>query len=452
MGLLRIPRRVLRPLVLLALMNGACGGTERAPDDAGDASTDAADVTDAGDATDGADAGEPPKRPIVWGFVGTGQSLSTGGHAGNTPYAPVLTDAGLQHFMLGNLTGTGGIAANANPDAAWTLTPLAEPMRGIPRGTAWPTNMMNQSLHTPMAARLSLLVPGVRTAHIAVGQNGQPLAGIKKGGNVPSYAGSLAEAARMKQLFDAQGYDYRIAAVLLTHGESDLGSATYGDQILELQANYDADLRAITGQTAPIPMIVTQPSAGYPQPTVGLTSAIGDRLLTAWLTHRSQLIFAGSKLGLSYWPNDFHLDAAGTRDLGFLYAEAARPLLDGSPAFEPLYPVSVARAAATGANGAVVTVVLNRPATFDGALWGTTHTGTFGDAWANARGFEAVNAGSAPIAITAVALAGATVTITCASPPAAISHAMYGDGPNTIRRTQVRDSTGNWLVQFTRRL
>ena len=350
--------------------------------------------------------------------------------------------------MLGNLTGTGGIAANAAPEASWALTTLAEPMRGIPRGTAWPTNMMNQSLHTPLAARLSVLVPGVRTAHIAVGQNGQPMAGIKKGGSAPSYAASLAEAARMTRLFDAKGYDYRIAAVILTHGESDLGSATYGDQVLELQANYDADLRAITGQAAPIPMIVTQPSAGYPQPTVGLTSGIGDRLLTAWLTHRSQLIFAGSKLGLSYWPNDFHLDAAGTRDLGSLYAEAARPLLDGSPAFEPLYPVSVTRDAT---DGAVVTVVLNRPATFDASLWGTTHATTFGGAWANARGFEAVNTGGAPIAITAVALAGSTVTLTCATKPAAIGHAMYGDGPNTIRRTQVRDGTGNWLVQFIRR-
>jgi hypothetical protein len=477
--------RALKPQwVLVAMLLGACGSNAAQPDpddasaqdatvDSGDANAsldaagrfDGADGTDAADGSaadaggdawsvdasdaqvDGAtDAGRDAGRPIVWGFVGTGQSLSTGGHAGNTPYAPVFADAGPNHFMLGNLTGSGGIAPTASPDASWTLATLSEPMRGIARATQWPTNIMNQSLHTPMAARLSALVPGVRTAHIAAGQNGQPMAGIKKGGNVPSYIGSIAEASRMKQLFDAQGYDYRIAAVLLTHGESDLGSATYGDQVLDLQANYDADLRAITGQSGTIPMILSQPSAGFPQPGVGLVSNINDQIFSAWLTHRSRLILAGSKLGLSYWANDYHLDAAGSRDLGYLYAEAARPLVDGSTAFEPLYPVSVTR------NGNVVTVVLNRPAVFDSSFWGTTHAGTFANAWATARGFEAVNSGGSPIEITSVALSGGTATITCAAAPAWLSHAMYGDGPNTIRRTQVRDGAGNWLVQFTRAL
>lgn len=385
-----------------------------------------------------------PSTPIVWGFVGTGQSLSVGARAGNAAYTTLVTGAGTDHYMLGNLVGSGGISASANPEASWTLQTLAEPLRGSPYATIWPSNVMNQSLHAPMASRLSSLIAGIRTAHTAVGQDGQPMSGIKKGGSVASYAGSIAEATKLRALLAAAGYDYRVAAVLLTHGESDLGSATYGADVLQLQADYETDLKAITGQTGTIPIVATQPSAGYPQPGAGNTSNINDVLLSTSLSYPSRLILAGSKVGLSYFAGDFHIDAAGSRDLGYMYADAVAPIITGGAAFAPLYPVSAVR------SGSVVTVTLNRAASFDTTLWGTTHVGTYSGAWANGKGFEAVDGGGSPIAISSVSIVGAVVTITCASAPTAISNALYGDGTGTIRRTQVRDASGNWLVQFSR--
>lgn len=385
-----------------------------------------------------------PSTPIVWGFVGTGQSLSVGAHAGNATYTTLVAGAGANHYMLGNLVGSGGISASANPEASWTLQTLAEPLRGSAYATIWPSNVMNQSLHAPMASRLSSLITGIRTAHTAVGQDGQPMSGIKKGGGVASYAGSIAEATKLRTLLAAAGYDYRVAAVLLTHGESDLGSATYGADVLQLQADYETDLKAITGQAGTIPIVATQPSAGYPQPGVGNTSNINDVLLSTYLANPSRVILAGSKIGLSYWSGDYHIDAAGTRDLGYMYADAVAPLITGGAAFTPLYPVSATR------SGSVVTVTLNRSASFDTTLWGSTHASAYGGAWANGRGFEAVNSGGSPIAITSVSIVGAVVTITCASAPTTISNALYGDGTGTIRRTQVRDTSGNWLVQFSR--
>ncbi len=386
----------------------------------------------------------PPAPPIVWGIVATGQSLSVGARAGGAPYATLVAGAGADHYMLGNLVGSGGISSTANPASSWTLQTLSEPLRGSPYSTGWPSNVMNQSLHAPLASRLSSLVPGVKTAHTVVGQDGQGIAGIKKGGSVASYAGSIAEATKLRALLSAAGYDYRVAAVLLTHGEQDLGSASYGADVLQLQADYETDLKAITGQTGTIPIIATQPSAGYPQPGVGNTSNINDVLLSTSLSYPSRIILAGSKIGLSYFSGDYHLDAAGSRDLGYLYADAVAPIIAGGTAFSPLYPISATRA------GSVVTVTLNRAASFDTSLWGTTHASTYSSAWANGKGFEAVDGGGSPIAISSVSIVGAVVTITCASAPTTISNALYGDGTGTIRRTQVRDASGNWLVQFSR--
>lgn len=386
----------------------------------------------------------PPAAPIVWGFVGTGQSLSVGAHAGNATYTTLVAGAGANHYMLGNLVGSGGISASANPATSWTLQTLSEPLRGAAYATIWPSNVMNQSLHAPMASRLSSLITGIRTAHTVVGQDGQPMSGIKKGGGVASYAGSIAEATKLRALLSAAGYDYRVAAVLLTHGESDLGSGTYGADVLQLQADYETDLKAITGQAGTIPIVATQPSAGYPQPGAGNTSNINDVLLSTYLANPSRVILAGSKIGLSYFSGDFHLDAAGSRDLGYLYADAVAPIIAGGTAFAPLYPISATR------SGSVVTVTLNRAASFDTSLWGSTHVGTYSGAWVNGKGFEAVDGGGSPISITSVSISGAVVTITCASAPTTISNALYGDGTGTIRRTQVRDASGNWLVQFSR--
>lgn len=389
-------------------------------------------------------ANSTPSTPIVWGFVATGQSLSVGAHAGNATYTTIVAGAGADHYMLANLVGSGGISASANPSSAWTLATLAEPLRGAAYASIWPSNVMNQSLHAPLASRLSSLIPGVKTAHTVVGQDGQPMSGIKKGGGVASYAGSIAEATKLRALLAALGYDYRIAAVLLTHGESDLGSGTYGAEALQLQADYEADLKAITGQAGTIPLVATQPSAGYPQPGAGNTSNINDVLLSTYLANPSRVILAGSKIGLSYFATDFHLDAAGSRDLGYLYADAVAPIIAGGAAFSPLYPVSATR------SGSVVTVTLNRAASFDATLWGSTHASTYSGAWASGKGFEAVDSGGSPIAISSVTILGAVITITCASAPTTISNALYGDGTGTIRRTQVRDAAGNWLVQFSR--
>lgn len=381
-------------------------------------------------------------KPIVWGIIGTGQSLSVGARSGGTPYSTLLSGAGANHYMLSNLVGSGGIAPTANPSSSWTLATLSEPVRGSGLGTSWPSNVLQQSLHAPLAYRISQSYPNMRTAHTIVGQDGQGIAGIKKGGSVASYAGSIAEVTKFKQLFDALGYSYRVAAVLLTHGEQDMGSTTYGTDILQLQSDYDTDVRAITGQSNVIPIIATQPSSGYPQPPVGLYNNIDNEILNTYVAYPNRVILAGSKLGLSYWSGDFHIDNQGSVDLGYLYSDFVLGVINGTPV-SPLYPVSVSR------SGTQVTVTLNRNVVLNPSLYGGTHgAGYYSGAWVNGKGFEAIDGGGTPVVISSVTILNNIVTINCATTPSFISHAYFGDATGSIRRTQISDASNNWLVQF----
>lgn len=390
----------------------------------------------------------PPVKPgagIVWGILGTGQSLSVGGRGGGAPYEPAVRTAGEGHFVLRNMTG-GKLDAlpfpQAKPASEWKLETLAEPMREAGSGSGpWPINVSYQSPHAPFAEEIARLSGGsVRTAHIVVGQNGQGIDGIKKGGTVHSYAASLAEATRMRELLAGLGYELRFAAVLLTHGETDHGRATYAADVEKLQADYDADLRAITGQTRRVPMFLTHPSAAYVNPPMGIYNTTTDAMTAAWRKSPATIRLVGGKTNLEYATENFHLSERGTAELGRMYARHVYPWITSETFRDPVAPVDVVR------DGAKVTITTNRALVDDPRHFGTMHaTGP----WAAAKGFEAHASDGTPIAITSAEITGSTVVLTCASTPYEVSHATYADGPSpVVRRVRLRDAEGEWLIQF----
>lgn len=388
--------------------------------------------------------GRPAAEEVVYGIVGTGQSLSVGARAGNAIYAPVPSArTASHHWMLGGLRdGAGAVTTPSN----WQLAPLADPMRGAPAATAWPNNVFCQSPHSAIAAALEERIPGIQTAHIVVGQSGQPMRGIQKGGDRPSYTGSLAETARMTELFRARGVRFEVLAVVLTHGESDYGSKTYGDELLRLQKDYDEDLRGITGQSATIPLVITQPSAGWPTPAEE-ASEIPQVMLDAARAHPQELALVGPKTGLAYAPGDYHLAAEGTAALGRQVGEfLAERLLHPQTAVEPFAAKQAMFSAQSGTTTDVL-VALNRPAIVDRSLYGATHSARH-TGWQEGLGFEARAANGAELPITAVDVSGDQVRLTVAGNPSEISYTLFGDGPGTIRRGALRDAAGAWLVQF----
>lgn len=388
---------------------------------------------------------------MAYGIIGTGQSLSVGARAGGVPYDPVVTSAPNSLVLRNMSDGVGGY----NPPNTWTPALLTEPLRG-PGETAtttWPTNVAAQSPHASMALAISAAHPQAVLAHHVVGQDGQGMEGIKKGGTVPSYAGSILEVTRMHNYLAGVGLPYVVVAVALTHGETDYGSATYEADMLQLLADYNADVKAITGQTRDIRMIFTQPSAGWPRPA-GEASNIPDVMLTAWLNNPDKFLLVGPKTGYSYAPsdvdppNDFHLDADGTCAMGDEYGKAISRMLSRLPDVAPLYPVS----ATVDPAGTVVTVTLNRAAQIDASLYGGTHL-TQHVLWRNGGGFEVRDSGGTELEISSISVSGAVVTVNVAAgSPATVSYTLFGDGPGTIRRGKIRDADGRWLVQFSRSL
>lgn len=383
----------------------------------------------------------PP--PWDWvGVVGTGQSLSVGAVAGASvsttqPYEnKVLFDAGSAPLY----DGDGDVLS---------LIPLTAPVRqgvGGPGGP-YPNNIVGETPNEGMANQLSASALelggfGYTSVHSIVGESGQSITVIEKNGTGKAFAATLYEAHAIKALAEAEGRTFGYGAVVLTHGETDSGDPTYGDQIAQLAADYDADLRAITGQTETIPLIVSQQSA-VP------SSANGRSLSTIaqWrlgVDHPGLIYCSGPKYQYEYAGDHLHMNAASYRRLGEKYAEVlARVQLLGE-AWHPLQPSAASLA------GTTITVSFEVP---DPPLaWQETiaapHQSNFTE-WAAGRGFE-VEDSTGRLAIASVEIVGNDVEIELAAAPSGeglvVRYAMtqdvenFASGGPGARQGQLRDS------------
>lgn len=288
----------------------------------------------------------------------------------------------------------------------------------------------------------------------AHGVGGQPYAALKKG--TAPYAAGMAQVTAGVAITSALGQPYAVRAVAIIHGESDHlgGNLTYAEDLLAWQSDYEADVKAITGQAHPVPMLLCQMSSytAFGQ----ATSRIPGEQLAAADARPDRIFVVGPKYFLPYVPDGVHLTGEGERWLGEHYAKVyRRVLIDGAP-WRPLRPALVARA------GAVITVRFDVPApplVLDETL--VSNPGNFG--------FEYTDASGAPPAITAVELIGPdTVQITLAIEPIAGNRALryaytgvpgQAAGPMTGARGNLRDSDAtpsrhgyplyNWAVHFS---
>jgi hypothetical protein len=396
-------------------------------------------------------SGGPGPRWDWTGVIGTGQSLAVGGqatglNATQQPYRNLklsLGDAAVPPFDPMN--------------AAFSMVPLVEPIRALAATypSAYPRNIYAETPHTAMANQISALYkvsPGgdYATVHTVVGESGQAMSVIEKGATPTmtagmstgrAYAASLFEAAAIKALAGAAGKTYGVGAIVLTHGESDAGNAGYEAAMVTLWSDYNEDLRDITGQTAKIPMLVSQYHSGH---TAGVTSGPSASMLAQWkvgVDHPGDIICTGPKYQYPYFTDGIHLTSHGYDLLGEKYGEVYYEKVVLGHDWQPLQPTGVQR------KGNVITVTFNVPV--PPLVWDTTLPSPHQTAlteWARGRGFE-VSAGGAPLTITGVAISGDTVQITCsANVPAGavVGYAATTDGAlrpgGTARWGQLRDS------------
>ncbi len=307
--------------------------------------------------------------------VATGQSLSIGAHG-----TPVLTTTAEGQTL--KLYDSTGVYDPTQPDATTlALVPCVAPLK----------TGGNESPEIAMIGELSSLMnvaghPKFVVSASSVGVSGAPMVDINQG--TASYANALYEARAIKNL--NPGGAFSVGFTVLTHGEADAGSTIYLSQLVALQAAFQTDLQAITGQSSIIPMILSQQttSPGGP-PGVGSNTTA----LAAWqaaVQNPTLFLCSGPKYQYPYFTDDLHMINTGYVQLGEKYGQVAATYTTQG-AWQPLQPVSVVRV------GTTVTVTTNAgtavgpvlPLVFDGSATPPHQSGGLAAAWSNAKGFEA---------------------------------------------------------------
>jgi lysophospholipase L1-like esterase len=452
--------------------SGSSGATSGATGVSTGGSTSAASTgstSSSGTASDGGVA----QTSWDWnGVVGDGQSLSVGTPPGSGEHASTTQPYNNLMLQLGNL-----VTANEVEDASipppWdasipgiAMVPLVEPVRPIGAGfpRPYPVNIWGETPHAAMANEITALVKmdgaaDYVTVHTVVGESGQGIVALAKfqdagttGATGRAYVATLFEASHIAALAKAAGKTYGVGVIVMTHGETDATSATYGDDLVQLLNDYNADLPPITGQTQKIPMYLSQQHA-YPcfkGPPIGCSdTAAGGRPLAnqvEWqlgVQHPGQFVCTGPKYQYPVNPDNdgIHLSATGYQLMGEKTAQVYHERAILGHDWQPLQPTTVSR------SGRVVTVNFQVPV--PPLNWDMSLDAPLIAAWANGNGFE-LWSGTTNVMIQSVAISGNSVQITAGSDlPATglmVGYAMADQGAQmkvaskAVRWGRLRDS------------
>lgn len=415
-------------------------------------------VADGG--ADGAAPGEtePPSPFVPFDInhvVSTGQSNSVA-HEGR----PVLSAA--QPFD--NLMFDVGVMTSGGCEQQGCTT-YQKPTSFVPLtegDTFWyPVETMSSGLanQATMLARTKHGKPKHDLLVSLAGRNGLTYWCLRKGtcnfvspAYLQPFEESMKQVADAKTIATAAGKSYAVRIVTAIHGESDdFGYAvgtpefpldgsdgsfrsltSYGDALLEWQRDYEAGIKAITGQTIPVPLLISQFSGWNDAPTSAVTQLQYD----AHVRSNGKVVLVTPGYILDWASDCRHYTATGERQLGEYFAKAyARIVLEGRR-WEPVRPKTVAIA------GAVITAKYHVPA--PPLVLDTQRVTNPGD-----FGFEVVDAAGARLPIASVVVSGPdTVAITLAAPPTGKVHLRYAftHPPNTCTgrlagaRGNLRDS------------
>lgn len=357
------------------------------------------------------------------GVLGTGQSLAVGSEG--TPLR--LTRPAYHNLKLD--LGARVWPGQRLDDARVSLVPLCEPIRPLGSGypSPYPRNIFGETPHSAMASQVTAsfleATSGAGdyvTVHSVVGESGQGLHVIGKHAERTRYTGyayeaSLFEARALTQLLRAAGRSFGIAAILLTHGETDAHNTRYAEDLLQLAREYDADLRAITGQSRNIPLLATQQcSCPGDERSLALSA---QALLSASERAPERIVCVGPKYQYSYVRDGVHLDALGYDQLGEKYGQVYFERVVLGRDFQPLAPRSIKR------SGNVIDVEFHVPVPPLRLNERFEPQPAARPEWAKGRGFE-LSAGTTPVVIEEVTLSASSVRI---------RHVDHADRPLLLR-------------------
>lgn len=481
-----------RPLLAAIVVVAACrsiGPTDPSSTDEGAALPepgatnarpgDAPATTDAGTSGDAASVdAEPPPAPYVAFDVNhvlsTGQSNAVANDgkpivSTTQPYGNLMFDTGV---MTGGGCDGDGCRTYQTPSG---FVPLVEgdtffyPVETMSSGLANEITRLGQTRFLVGKPRHDVLV----SLH---GRSGNSYGCLRKGGcdwwtergYVRPFDEAMMQITSARDLAKAAGKSYVVRAVTAIHGEHDhyanaAGNslfplprtdgggmlADYGEALEEWQRDYDASVKAITGQTIDVPLLVSQYSHWNNVPT----TSIAYQQLAAHVRSKGKVTIVGPTYQLPYTSSCLHFTGPGQRWLGEYFAKAYARMVMAGRRWEPLRPIAVTAA------GNVITVKLAVPK--PPIVIDTTKVSNPGN-----YGFEVYDESGTTPRITGVTLAGPdTVAITLSAalsgPNRRIRYAYTFTGcggSGTIARGNVRDSDdtvsesgndlSNWLVHF----
>ncbi|MBS7545694.1 hypothetical protein [Ancylobacter oerskovii] len=196
--------------------------------------------------------------------VGTGQSLKVAQHSSINPTLTGQTRPGAWMFTT---TGYSDVRMGRAPNAVTEFTESYlvgfEPLTPkAASGSSIHVETMMESLAFRLSDEFTEAFPDREYGglYIVSAQGGTAYTGLKKGTAV--YNNMLTAVTRAKLLAPLYGYtSVLVEYISVKHGEADAGNVSYKDNLIEWRADYDADIRAITGQTAPVHFIMQMPSS-----------------------------------------------------------------------------------------------------------------------------------------------------------------------------------------------
>ncbi len=295
-------------------------------------------------------------------ILSTGQSnsVSNGGTpvlSSTQPYTNVMFDTGI---MTGGSCGDGqGCKAYQTPAS---FVPLVE-------GDSF-FNFPVETMSAGLANQIGLFASTAATKHDVLvslhGRSGNTYWCLRKGGcnyetTGQGYVVPFDEAMRQvtdaKRIAGAAGKSYVVRGVTAIHGESDhysreselsfIGKSdgtagalgTYADGLIEWQKDYEASVKAITGQAEGVPLFVSQMSGWTDVPI----SDLATHQLQAHERASGKVIVVGPGYPLPFASDCLHYTAHSERWLGEYFAKAyKRTVMECTP-FEPLRPLSIRR-------------------------------------------------------------------------------------------------------------
>jgi hypothetical protein len=377
-----------------------------------------------------------------------GQSLSIG-----TTGTPVLSTT----EPFSNLMFNGGTVPSANDlttamPVQTSLLPLIEAVLNGASGETIAT-CFAATVYQWMA-EAGILMPLLMSGW---GVGGQQYSNLAKG--TLAYTRGQQQVSQGQSLATAAGYStFGVRSLLWIHGEADQFNTAYDVNLATLQANFEADVMALTGQSTNVPLIMCQTS-GLCNNAVTPGTVLSQYLqLQASVNNPGKIVLTGPSYMCQY--NNIHMTNQGYRKLAGYFAKAWLKTVFQNQPWRPLSPRKIVR---DGVNIYVDFWVPVPPIRINlgDVLQPTFVTGS-------KYGFEYWDASGSPPAITAVNVIGpTTLQIVLASVPTGSTKQLryaYSFSPSTIAgpttgqrgnlcdsdtsTNYAGDTLTNWCVHF----